>query len=255
LLQQKCRNSITAFYNLQLWLGIIMPRENNTVFVYICWIFTYQYIQIHLGAHPGFYPIGTGAFSECKAPGPWHWLHFTPVPRSRMVGLYVVRSKSFGTFEIARQLDVSNVRWVGLPCGVILNINLFLRHPAVFSHLPRVICSRACSVFWRYSRWLVFMSSILTLFFFFTIGKTFTETEEIAKKEKKIMVISPWAVHIVMNGLSDLRMVYEQRLGRPLTSCEDAHVAQVRGIMRSNRRLTVREIAEEYQHIDRVMPW
>jgi transposase len=48
----------------------------------------------------------------------------------------------------------------------------------------------------------------------------------------------------------------EPRLGRPSTSCNDAHVMQVREIMRSNRRLTVREIAEDcnisigsYHHI------
>jgi hypothetical protein len=34
-------------------------------------------------------------------------------------------------------------------------------------------------------------------------------------------------------------------LGRPSASCDDAHVAQVHVIVRSNRRLTVREIAEE----------
>jgi hypothetical protein len=33
-------------------------------------------------------------------------------------------------------------------------------------------------------------------------------------------------------------------LGRPSMSCDDAHVAQVREIVRSNRRLTVRKIAE-----------
>jgi hypothetical protein len=34
-------------------------------------------------------------------------------------------------------------------------------------------------------------------------------------------------------------------LGRPSTSCGDAHVAQVREIVSFNRRLTVREMAEE----------
>jgi ribosomal protein S25 len=37
----------------------------------------------------------------------------------------------------------------------------------------------------------------------------------------------------------------EPRLGRPSTSCDDAHVEQVREIVSSNRRLSVREIAEE----------
>jgi hypothetical protein len=37
----------------------------------------------------------------------------------------------------------------------------------------------------------------------------------------------------------------EPRLGRPSTSCEDAHVAQFREIVLSNRRLTVQKIAEE----------
>jgi hypothetical protein len=37
----------------------------------------------------------------------------------------------------------------------------------------------------------------------------------------------------------------EPRFGRPSASCDDAHVAQVRQIVCSNRRLTVREVAEE----------
>jgi hypothetical protein len=37
----------------------------------------------------------------------------------------------------------------------------------------------------------------------------------------------------------------EPRLGRPPKSCDDAHVAQVREIVRSKLRLKVREIAEE----------
>lgn len=38
----------------------------------------------------------------------------------------------------------------------------------------------------------------------------------------------------------------EPRLGRPSTSCDDAHVAQVRKVVRYNRRLAVREMAEEF---------
>jgi transposase len=37
----------------------------------------------------------------------------------------------------------------------------------------------------------------------------------------------------------------EPHLGRPSTSCDDAHVVQVRETVRSNRCLTVQEIAEE----------
>jgi hypothetical protein len=37
----------------------------------------------------------------------------------------------------------------------------------------------------------------------------------------------------------------EPRLGQPSTSCDDAHVAQVREIECSNCRLKVKEIAEE----------
>jgi hypothetical protein len=37
----------------------------------------------------------------------------------------------------------------------------------------------------------------------------------------------------------------EPRWGRPSASCDDAHAAQVRQIVCSNRRLTVREVAEE----------
>jgi hypothetical protein len=63
------------------------------------------------------------------------------------------------------------------------------------------------------------------------------------------MATNVCVVHVVMNGLSDLRTVGSQymdkpRLGRPSTSRDDAHVAQVREIVRSNR-LTVQEMAEE----------
>ena len=37
----------------------------------------------------------------------------------------------------------------------------------------------------------------------------------------------------------------DPRPGRPSTSTDAVHVAQVRAVVRSNRRLTVREIAEE----------
>jgi hypothetical protein len=60
-----------------------------------------------------------------------------------------------------------------------------------------------------------------------------------------------------MNGLSDLRMVGSQhmmrRLGRPSTSCDDAHVAQVRKVVRSNRPLTGKGNSRRVQHIDRIM--
>jgi hypothetical protein len=50
-------------------------------------------------------------------------------------------------------------------------------------------------------------------------------------------------------GSAGLRMVSSQHdephLGRPSMSRDDAHVAQVHEIVCSNRRLTVREIAEE----------
>jgi hypothetical protein len=49
-----------------------------------------------------------------------------------------------------------------------------------------------------------------------------------------------------MNGLSDLRTVGSQHMMNQLsTSYDDAHVAQVREIVRFNRRLTVRKITEE----------
>jgi histone-lysine N-methyltransferase SETMAR len=41
---------------------------------------------------------------------------------------------------------------------------------------------------------------------------------------------------------------YEPRLGRLSTSCDDAHVAQFRETVRSNRRLTVQEIVEGSCH-------
>jgi hypothetical protein len=53
-----------------------------------------------------------------------------------------------------------------------------------------------------------------------------------------------------MNGLSDLRIINSQHIDEPhlgcsSTSCDDAHVVQVREIVRSNCRSIVREIAEE----------
>jgi hypothetical protein len=47
-------------------------------------------------------------------------------------------------------------------------------------------------------------------------------------------------------GVKDgLQSTHEPCLGRPSKSCDDAHVLEAREIVRSNRRFTVRDIAEE----------
>jgi hypothetical protein len=59
------------------------------------------------------------------------------------------------------------------------------------------------------------------------------------------MVISARAVHVVMNGLSDLRMVSSQHMMTSVWDSpqrhRDAHVVQVREIVHSNHHLTVQE--------------
>jgi hypothetical protein len=95
-------------------------------------------------------------------------------------------------------------------------------------------------VLW-YWRWPIFMSSVLTLNFASDKGKCL---QRLMKWWKTFMMISAWAVCVVMNGLSDLRIVGSQHMmSRVWRSTQ--HRVQVHEIIRSNCRLTVGEIAEE----------
>jgi hypothetical protein len=83
--------------------------------------------------------------------------------------------------------------------------------------------------------------------FFFKLKRTFTETHKMVKKVYGDECMSRTSCYEWYKLFKDGRQSThdEPLLGRPSTSCEDIHVAQVREIVRSNRRLTVREIAEE----------
>jgi hypothetical protein len=78
-------------------------------------------------------------------------------------------------------------------------------------------------------------------------GKTFMETHEMVKKVYGDQYMSCTRCYEWFKRFKDGRQSMHDKphLEWPSTSCEDAHVVQVREIMRSNRRLTVREVAEE----------
>jgi transposase len=82
--------------------------------------------------------------------------------------------------------------------------------------------------------------------FWFELGKTFTETHEIMKNVCGDQCISRIWIYEWFKRFKDGRQSThdELHLGRPSTSCDDAHVAQIREIVGSNRLLTVREIEE-----------
>jgi len=57
-----------------------------------------------------------------------------------------------------------------------------------------------------------------------------------------------WVVHKCLTGSVDLKMVeppFDPSSGRPSTSRNGEIIAKVRTIVRNNRRLTVREIADD----------
>jgi transposase len=80
--------------------------------------------------------------------------------------------------------------------------------------------------------------------FCFTIGKTFTETQENVYGDQCMSRARCYEWFKRFNN-GRLSTRDKPRLGRPSTSCDDAHVEQVREIVRSNSRLTVQEIAKE----------
>jgi hypothetical protein len=83
--------------------------------------------------------------------------------------------------------------------------------------------------------------------FCFKLGNTYTEAHEMMKNAYDDQCMSRTHCYECFKRFKDGRYsTYDEpRLGRPSTSCDYVHVAQVREIVRSNRRLTVREIAEE----------
>jgi hypothetical protein len=83
--------------------------------------------------------------------------------------------------------------------------------------------------------------------FCFKLWKTFAETQQMIKIVYGDQCMSRTRCYERFKRFKDGRQSThdEPRLGRLSTSCDDAHVAQVREIVRSNRRLTAREIAEE----------
>jgi hypothetical protein len=164
--------------------------------------------------------------------------------------LFVVCSKSFKTFEIAHQVNILAML-DKLCCLVVPNDHSFCRVILLWLVIPiELFVHVHVECVLRYLRWLIFISSILLIILNIAsnLGK---HLQRLMKWWKTLMVISAWDVHIVMNGLRDLRMVGSQHmsrvLGRTSTSCDNAHMAQVREIVRSNCHLTVREIVEEYK--------
>jgi hypothetical protein len=87
----------------------------------------------------------------------------------------------------------------------------------------------------------------INITFFFKVGKTFTDPHEMMKNDYGDHCMSRTSSYEWFKRFKAGRQTIhdEPRLGRPSTSCDDAHVAQVREIVRSNRGLTVREMPEE----------
>jgi hypothetical protein len=117
----------------------------------------------------------------------------------------------------------------------------------VISRRPRTFCSRACRVCLAIFDVADIREQCISIKFCFKLGKTFTETHEMMKNSYGDQCMSRTRCYEWFKCFKDGRQSAHdgQRLGRPWTSCDDTHVAQFREIGRSNRRLTVREIAEE----------
>jgi hypothetical protein len=83
--------------------------------------------------------------------------------------------------------------------------------------------------------------------FSYKLGKTFTGTHEMPKNIYGDQCMSRTHCYEWFKRFKDGRQSThdEPHLGQSSMSCDGAHVVQVREIVRSNRRLTVRETAEE----------
>jgi transposase len=78
------------------------------------------------------------------------------------------------------------------------------------------------------------------------LGKTFTETLEMLKQAFGNESMGRTQTYYWYKRFKDGQISIEDdpRSGRPSTSTDDQHVTQVHSVIRSNRRLTVRELAE-----------
>ncbi|GFS60207.1 protein GVQW3 [Trichonephila clavipes] len=84
--------------------------------------------------------------------------------------------------------------------------------------------------------------------FCFKLGKTGTETYEMMKTAFADEVMSRARVFEWLRRFKEGRQSVnsDPRSGRPSTSRNEDKIAQVKAVVRSDRRLTVREIAQEY---------
>jgi hypothetical protein len=127
---------------------------------------------------------------------------------------------------------------------VLRNCHICLpHHSAVNSHRPRAICSRACRVCLAICEMADIHEQCINIKFCFKLRKTFRDTHEMTKNVYDFQCVSRTCYYEWLKRFKDGRQSINE--GRPSTSCEDAPVAQVREILRSDSRLTVREIAEE----------
>jgi hypothetical protein len=91
--------------------------------------------------------------------------------------------------------------------------------------------------------------------FFFQLGETFMETQEMINNFHGDQCMGRTCCYELFKRFKDgWQSIHDEPcLGWPSESCDDAHVAQVREIMHSNHRLTMREIAEECNISNRIM--
>jgi hypothetical protein len=118
----------------------------------------------------------------------------------------------------------------------------------MISARPAAICSRACRGCLAIFEMADIHERRINIKFCFKLGKAFTETHEMTKKNLYgDQCMSSTRCYEWFKRFKDGRQSTHDapRLGRPSTSCDNAHVVQVREIVSSNRRLTVWEIAEE----------
>ena len=83
--------------------------------------------------------------------------------------------------------------------------------------------------------------------FCFKLGKTFTETFQMLQQSYGEDCLSRTQCHEWYQRLKSGRTSIENdpKSGRPSTSMDDDNVEKVLAVIRQNRRLTVREFAEE----------
>ena len=92
--------------------------------------------------------------------------------------------------------------------------------------------------------------------FCFKLGKTSTETWKMLQQAFRDECISrtqcfEWYIHFKTGRTS---IDEDPRSGRPSTSTDDVHIDAVRHLILQNRRLTIREIAEDVGHQLWIMP-